>query len=185
MSLETERLILRKPEPGDRDAYAEIFGDPEVMRYIGVGKTVAPENVPASIERMLRHWERHGVGLFSVVRKEDEVLLGRTGYLLWDTTRWVSAMHEEVDGELELEIGWTFARAFWNQGYATEAAIACRDHAFGELGRDRVISLIARPNIASIRVAEKIGETLERADIRSLVLAGEVDLYSLGNRPAL
>jgi RimJ/RimL family protein N-acetyltransferase len=141
--------------------------------------------VPASIERMLRHWDRHGVGLFSVVRKEDERLLGRTGYLLWDTTRWVSAMHEAVDGDLELEIGWTFERAFWNQGYATEAAIACRDHALGELGRDRFISLIARPNIASIRVAEKIGETLEREDIRSVVLAGEVDLYSLGNRPAL
>jgi RimJ/RimL family protein N-acetyltransferase len=183
--LETERLVLRKPEPNDRDAYAEIFGDPEVMRYIGAGRTVEPEDVPASIQRMLGHWDRHGVGLFSVVRKEDERVVGRTGYLLWDPTRWVTAMHEELDGELEMEIGWTFAQAFWNQGYATEAALACRDHALGALGRERVISLIARENLASIRVAEKIGETLERQDVRSEVLAFPVDLYSLGNRPAL
>jgi RimJ/RimL family protein N-acetyltransferase len=182
--LETERLLLRKPEPDDRDAYAEIFGDAEVMRFLGSGQTLAPEDVPSSIDRMLRHWDRHEVGLFSVVRKEDERLVGRTGYLLWDTSRWVNAMHEELDGELELEIGWTFARAFWNRGYATEAAIACRDLAFGELGRERVISLIARENIASIRVAEKIGETLERQDVRSLMLGFPVDLYSLGKRPA-
>lgn len=184
MRLETERLVLRKPEADDRHAYAEIFGDTEVMRFIGGGRTVAPEDVPKSIERMLRHWDRHGVGLFSVVRKGDERLVGRTGYLLWDAARWVSAMHEDLEGQLELEIGWTFARAFWNQGYATEAAIACRDLAFGDLGRERVISLIARENIASIRVAEKIGETLERQGLQSLVLAFPVDLYSLGNRPA-
>jgi RimJ/RimL family protein N-acetyltransferase len=182
--LETERLVLRRPEPGDRDSYAEIFGDPEVMRFLGGGRTLAREDVPGSIERMLRHWDRHGVGLYSVVRKEDERLIGRTGFLLWDTARWMSAMHEELEGQLELEIGWTFARAFWNQGYATEAAIACRDQAFGELGREKVISLIARENLASIRVAEKIGETLEREDVRSSVLAFTVDVYSLGKRPA-
>lgn len=182
--LETERLVLRKPEAGDLDGYVEMWGDPEVVRFLGRGTTLPPEDVPAGIDRMLLHWERHGVGLFSVVRKEDERLVGRVGYLLWDPERWVSAMHEELDGDLELEIGWTVLRALWGQGYATEAAIACRDHAFGELGRDRVISLIARENLASIRVAEKIGETLEQRDVRSAALAFPVDLYSLGNLPA-
>jgi RimJ/RimL family protein N-acetyltransferase len=182
--LETERLVLRRPEPRDRDAYAEIFGDAEVMRFIGTGRTLAPEDVPSSILRMLGHWDRHGLGLFSVVRKEDDRLVGRTGYLLWDPTRWVSAMHEELDGELELEIGWTFARAFWNQGYATEAALACRDHAFDALGKDRIVSLIAPENIASIRVAQKIGETLEREGIDGPLFSGPVDLYALGKRPA-
>jgi RimJ/RimL family protein N-acetyltransferase len=88
-------------------------------------------------------------------------------------------MHEELDGELELEIGWTLIRKFWNQGYATEAAAACRDHAFDELGRDRVISLIAQENVASIRVAEKIGESLEQRDIGGEAFKLPVDLYSL------
>jgi RimJ/RimL family protein N-acetyltransferase len=183
--LETERLILRKPEMDDLDGYAELWADPEVVRYLS-GATLPRDQVPKAIERMLGQWERHGVGLFSVVRKEDERLVGRVGYLLWDPERWVSAMHEQLDGDLELEIGWTIVRSLWGNGYATEAALACRDHALGELGRERVISLIAPENTASIRVAEKIGETLERRDVGGEAFARiTVDLYSLGKRPAL
>ena len=181
MQLETERLVLRRPELGDRDGYAELWGDPEVVKFLG-GTTVPAEEVPKGIERMLGQWERHGVGLFSVLRKEDRSFVGRVGYLLWDPERWANAMHEELDGELETEIGWTMLRRFWNQGYATEAALVCRDHAFAELGRDRVISLIAPENVASIRVAEKIGESYER-DVELPNM--QVGLYSLGKRPAL
>jgi RimJ/RimL family protein N-acetyltransferase len=159
--LETERLVLRKPEPGDLNGYADVWADPEVVRYLS-GSTLPRNRVPQAIERMLLHWERHGVGLFSVLRKEDGRFVGRVGYLLWDPERWVNAMHEQLDGDLELEIGWTIAHELWGNGYATEAAAACRDHAFSELGRDHVISLIAPENVASIRVAEKIGESYER-----------------------
>jgi RimJ/RimL family protein N-acetyltransferase len=178
--LETERLILRKPELGDLDGYVQIWSDPEVVRFLG-GRTQSREDVPHGIERMLKQWDRHGVGLFSVLRKEDERLVGRVGYLLWDPERWVNAMHEELEDPLELEIGWVIASAFWNKGYATEAAAACRDHAFDELGRDRVISLIAPENVASIRVAEKIGERYER-DVE--IMVGPVGLYSLEKEPA-
>lgn len=180
MRLETERLVLRKPEPGDVDAYAEIWSDPEVVRFLG-GRTLSREEAESGIGRMLGQWDRHGVGLFSVIRKEDERLIGRVGYLLWDPERWANAMHEELEEPLELEIGWVVASAFWNKGYATEAAIACRDNAFGPLGRDRVISLIAAENVASIRVAEKIGERYER-DVE--ISVGPVGVYSLEKEPA-
>jgi RimJ/RimL family protein N-acetyltransferase len=173
--LETERLVLRKPELGDCDGYAPIWGDPEVMRFLG-GQPLPPERVAEAIERMLGQWERHGLGLFSVLRKEDQRLVGRVGYLLWDTERWVNAMHEVLEGDLELEIGWTIGREFWNEGYATEAATACRDHALSELGRERIFSLIAPENIPSIRVAEKIGESYEQ-DVE--LPFGTVRLYSL------
>ena len=176
MRLETERLVLRKPEAGDRDGYAELWGNEEVVRFLG-GRTLSPDEVAAGIERMLKQWDRHGVGLFSVLRKDDERLVGRVGYLLWDSERWVNAMSEELDEPLELEIGWVVARAFWGQGYATEAAIACRDHAFGPLGRNRVISLIAPENVASIRVAEKIGERYER-DVDIGASVGPVGVYA-------
>jgi len=179
--LETERLVLRKPEPADRDGYAALWGDPEVVRFLG-GTTISPDEVPTAMERMFGQWERHGVGLFSVLRKEDELFVGRVGYLLWDTERWVNAMHEELDGDLELEIGWTIVHELWGQGYATEAAAACRDHAFSGLGRDRVISLIARENVASIRVAEKIGESIEQEDIGGETFRFTVDLYSAARR---
>jgi len=178
--LETERLVLRKPELGDLDGYVELWGNPEVMRFLG-GQTLPPEEVPQAMKRNLGQWDRHGLGLFSVFRKEDERFVGRIGYLLWDTDRWENAVRAELEGDLELEIGWTILSAFWGNGYATEAATACRDHAFAELGRERIISLIEPNNLASIRVAEKIGESYER-DVQ--LSWGTVGLYSLGNRPA-
>jgi RimJ/RimL family protein N-acetyltransferase len=173
--LETERLVLRRPEHGDLDGYAELWGDPEIVRFLS-GTTLPRDEVPEAIERMLGHWERHGLGLFSVLNKEDGQLVGRVGYLLWDPERWVNGIWEPLDGDLELEVGWTIARRLWGQGYATEAALACRDHAFAELGRDHVISLIAPENVASIRVAEKIGERHERdVDLPRM----RVELYSV------
>jgi RimJ/RimL family protein N-acetyltransferase len=181
--LETERLLLRLPGVQDLDGYAAVFGDAEVVAFLGMASQTREENL-AGIQRMRGHWDRHGIGLFSVVRKQDERLLGRTGFLLWDPGRWVSAMREDLEGELETEIGWTLGSEHWGHGYATEAAIACRDWAIGELGLSRLVSVIAPGNTASIRVAEKIGETLEREDIPGPYFDRRVDLYSLGNKPA-
>ena len=177
MELETERLVLRVPEPTDVDTYARFWADPEMVRYIG-GETKSREEVEQLVARMRRHWERHGLGLFSVVRKEDGQLLGRAGFLLWDPSTWRNALHFELDEPLETEIGWTFGRAYWGHGYATEAALAALQWGSRELGLRRVISLIQRENAASIRVAEKLGELLERRDLGG-PFAATVDLYAL------
>ena len=182
--LETERLHLRPPQTGDVEGYETVFGDPAVVAFLGMDPQTREENA-AGIERMRRHWDRHGIGLFSAVRKEDERLLGRIGFLLWDPKRWVSAMREDLEGELETEIGWTLGSEHWGKGYATEAATACRDWALGELSLTRLVSVIAPGNTPSIRVAEKIGETLEQEDLPGR-FDRRVDLYSLeaGNNPA-
>jgi RimJ/RimL family protein N-acetyltransferase len=180
MRLETERLLLRIPDERDVDGYLAVYSDPEVMRFLKTGMMTRADAV-AGVERMRRHWERHGVGLFSAVRKEDERLLGRVGFLLWDPVTWVHAMREDLDGDLELEVGWTLGSEHWSRGYATEGAIACRDWALGELGWTRIVSLIAHDNTASIRVAEKIGETYER-EIERLDVDFPVGLWSLGER---
>lgn len=177
MQLETERLLLRRPQPGDLDGYAEFFADPEVARFTG-GKTKTRAETALAIDRMIRHWEQHGIGLFSLVRKEDGRLLGRVGFLLWDTGTWVHAMLREPRQPVETEIGWTLGRQFWGQGYATEGAIAARDWALHELGLTRLISLIQTGNHASVRVAEKLGETLERKDVPG-PFANRTDLYAL------
>lgn len=177
-SLETERLLLRQPERSDLDGYAAVFGDAQVMRFLGGGEVRTRAEVSSSLDRMLRHWDQHGIGLFSVVRTADERLLGRVGFLLWDPERWVNAMREELEGPFETELGWTLGSEHWNQGYATEAALACRDWALGELGLSRLVSVIAPDNIASIRVAEKIGETLERESLPG-PFDRRVDLYAL------
>jgi [ribosomal protein S5]-alanine N-acetyltransferase len=180
--LETARLLLRLPEVDDLEGYAAVFGGPEVVAFLGMAPQTLEESL-AGIQRMRRHWDRHRIGLFSVVRKEDERLLGRVGFLLWDPERWISAMREDLEGEFETEIGWTLGSEHWGQGYATEAAIACRDWVLGERGLTRLVSVIAPGNTASIRVAKRIGETLEREDLPG-PFDRRVDLYSLGNGPA-
>ncbi len=177
MQLETERLILRLPVAGDLDEYAAIWADPEVVRYVG-GETKSRAETGLGIERMVAHWDRHGIGLFSLVRKEDDRLIGRAGFLLWEAGRWVHAMLRDPRGQVETEIGWTLGREFWGRGYATESAVAARDWAFGERGITRLISLIQRENTASIRVAEKLGETLERKDLDG-PFKSTTDLYAL------
>jgi RimJ/RimL family protein N-acetyltransferase len=182
VQLETERLLLRRPEPGDLDAYAEFFADPEVVRYTG-GVTKTRAESAAAVEAMIRHWDRHGIGLFSLVTKDDGRIVGRAGFLLWDPDRWLHGLAHELEGKLETEIGWTLGREFWGRGYATEGATAARDWALAELGLTRLISLIQRGNTASVRVAEKIGERLEREDLGGPFRA-TVDLYALTAGPA-
>jgi RimJ/RimL family protein N-acetyltransferase len=73
--------------------------------------------------------------------------------------------HQIVDEIEEIEIGYRLHPAYWDQGLATEAATAVRDHAFRDLKLPRVISLIHPDNIASRRVAEKIGMTHEKETV--------------------
>jgi RimJ/RimL family protein N-acetyltransferase len=177
MQLETQRLLLRLPQAEDLDAYSELFADPEVVRYTG-GVTKNRAESKVAIERMVRHWRDHDIGLFSVVRKKDERVLGRVGFLLWDSESWMHAMMHAPGDQRETEIGWTLVRSHWGRGYATEGATAARDWALGELGHSRLVSLIQRGNDASVRVARKLGETLEREDLPGPFRA-QVDLYAL------
>jgi ribosomal-protein-alanine N-acetyltransferase len=153
--IRTERLLIRKPRSEDAAALLEAFADPEAMRYIGDGSTSDLAGAEQAVERWLERWNAWAVGMFVLERPEDSRVLGRAGFLRWDPETW------EIGGS-ETELGWGLAREHWGQGYATEAALALRDWAFERRGLSRLISLIQHGNMPSVRVAEKIGETLER-----------------------
>jgi RimJ/RimL family protein N-acetyltransferase len=153
--IQTERLILRKPRAGDAADLAVAYADPEVVRFIGDGNTATLAEVEEGVAQWLERWESWGMSLCSLERREDGRVLGRAGFLLWDPETW------QVPGD-EVELGWLLAREYWGQGYATEAALSLRDWAFDERGLTRLISLINPTNLASIRVAERIGERYER-----------------------
>jgi RimJ/RimL family protein N-acetyltransferase len=179
MRLETPRLVLREPRAEDAVAFSEIWRDPETTRFVGGAK--ARDEVDAMVARMVEHWNRYGVGLFTIERKEDDRVLGRVGLLLWDPGRWVSGFHATLEGAVETEVGWTLGREHWGRGYATEGALASRDWAFRQLRLTRLISLIALENAASIRVAEKIGESFER-HVEDGPFRHAVGLWSVGAR---
>lgn len=143
--LETPRLQLRLMQADDVDPLLTIFADPSVMASFG-----APPfdrlQMTQWVQRNLDHQAEHGYGLFSVLLKTDGLLIGDCGLELMD-----------VEGVPAAELGYDFRSDYWNQGYATEAASAVRDYAFGQLQLPRLISLIRVGNLASQRVAEKIG----------------------------
>jgi [ribosomal protein S5]-alanine N-acetyltransferase len=144
-SLETARLLLRPMRADDFEALLEIFTDPKVMASFG-GELFTREQMQGWLNRNLEHQAEYGHGLFSVIRNCDGRLIGDCG--LEQMT---------VDGQPVTELGYDFRSDAWGQGFATEAAVAVRDYAFAVLGLSPVISLIRIGNVASQRVAEKIG----------------------------
>ena len=85
--LQTERLILRVPVPEDAEALAPMYADPEVMRYVGDGRTLTRADTELSVRRMIERWNEDGFGLYTTLRKEDGAVIGRgngavVGYLM-------------------------------------------------------------------------------------------------------
>lgn len=149
--LETDRLILRHLEPGDLDNLFALYQDPEIRRYI----PDAPQTLAEAKEEL--DWFLYGhprhpeLGLWATIHKQTGQFVGRCGLLPWT-----------IDGRFEVEVAYAIARSHWGQGLGTEAALAIRDYGFGTLGLTRLVCLIEGDNLASIRVAEKIGMAFER-----------------------
>jgi RimJ/RimL family protein N-acetyltransferase len=147
--LETDRLVLRGLQPGDLDAYAAMYADPDVMRYLEDGRPLDRAAAWRSMALHLGHRSLRGYGQWAVLRRQTGELVGRAG--LW-----------QPDGWPGLEVGWLLGRSHWGHGYATEAGRVAIEYAFDHLGAEHVISVIRPENGASIRVAERLGETYER-----------------------
>jgi RimJ/RimL family protein N-acetyltransferase len=163
-TLETDRLVLRAPVPEDAEPLAPMYADPEVMRFLGDGRTLTHAETERSVQRMIEGWEADGFGLFTTIRKEDDAVIGRVGLIVWDPETW-QTVRASAEGPKELEVGYTIGRPYWGNGYATEAAAAARDFALERLGARRLIALIIQGNDASENVARKLGFEYER-DIR-------------------
>ena len=146
LTLETERLLLRPMQATDIDALHLIFTDPKVMASFG-GELFSRDQMQRWLARNLDHQNQYGYGLFSVILKESGELIGDCGL-------------EQMESEDAAELGYDFRSHYWHQGYATEAACAVRDYAFDILQLPQLISLIRVGNLASRRVAEKVGMTL-------------------------
>ncbi|HZQ81171.1 MAG TPA: GNAT family N-acetyltransferase [Gaiellaceae bacterium] len=174
LQIETDRLVLRTPRVEDAPGLVLLYSDPEAMRFIG-GVHDGPLDLEFVVNRWLDRWERNGgFGTLVAVRRDDGALLGRIGLNVWDTSNWTITSTSEAGEHAQPELGWALARTYWGNGYATEGARAVRDWARNDLGIGRLISVIAPENIASRRVAEKLGcvpgETVELSDTGAAVV---------------
>jgi RimJ/RimL family protein N-acetyltransferase len=142
--LETERLIIRPWEPGDRDAFRVMAQDVRVMRYINGGVPLTEQEIDEAMARQARNLAEHGFCIGALVEKDGGRVIGVAGAQPLGTTG-------------DLEIGWWLAPEVWGRGYATEAGAAAMRFVLDTLQRERVLAIIDPPNEASKRVAARIG----------------------------
>ncbi len=174
--LETQRLILREFVADDIDDLARIISDAETMKYYP--DPFDRHGVEEWIARNRRRYTAHGHGLWAMILKSSGELIGDCGITV-----------QPVDGVQEKEIGYHLRRDCWKQGFAIEAARACRDYGFSTFPVKKLISLIRPDNLPSRRVAERNGmkiwkETLHK-DLPHLVYVIERSEFQRLKGPAV
>lgn len=166
--LETDRLLLRRQTSEDLGDLWSLYCDPEITKYI----PDAPRSRDEAKEEL--EWHMHGhphnpaLGLWATIYKGTGTFIGRCGLLPWT-----------IDQQNEVEIAFTVTRDYWGQGLGTEAARGILEYGFHTLHLPRLICLIDPQNVASRKVAEKIGMTLEKEGRDEM---GSFLVYSIARR---
>ena len=148
MILETKRLYLREMNPSDFNSLCRILQDEKAMyAYEGA---FSDQEVQEWLDRQIYRYQKWNFGLWAAVLKETDKMIGQCGL----------TMQQWKDQEV-LEIGYLFERSHWHQGYATEAAKACKQYAFEKLNASEVCSIITDSNTASQNVAMRNGMVMK------------------------
>lgn len=142
--IETERLVLRGWQEEDRSGLRALNADPAVMQHFLTTMSAAESD--AALQRYSDWDKTQGFTFWPVIRKADYVFLGLCG---------LKQLNIPWPEPTDIEIGWRFARAFWGQGYAREAAAACLD--FGLAKAPRVIAMTTQENTASWGLMRRLG----------------------------
>jgi ribosomal-protein-alanine N-acetyltransferase len=153
VELVTARLRLRPWQAEDREPFARLNADPEVMRHFpGV---MTREQSDTMVDRICEHFASYGYGFWAVSRLAGGPCLGMVGL-----------RHVQFEAHFTpcLEVGWRLAAEHWGQGFATEAAQAALNFAFGDLQQKEVVAFTVPANQASRRVMEKLGMTHSPAE---------------------
>jgi len=155
-TLYTDRLLLREWTVDDAEAAYQMYGDPEVTRFLGDGKVVPDVAAQwAWLSERIEHYRSpamKGFGVWAVVERDSQEVIGTV--LLKPL---VSATNDEI------EIGWHLNRRVWGKGYASEAARRVLEYGFGELHLERIFAVVKPGNDRSVAVARRIGmQWLER-----------------------
>jgi RimJ/RimL family protein N-acetyltransferase len=144
--LTTDRLLLRNWRDADREPFAALNADPAVMEHFPSVQT--REQSDQLIDRNLPLIEERGWGLWALEVRDTGRFIGFTG---------LSVPSFEAHFLPAVEIGWRLSKDAWGNGYATEAARASLEHAFGPAGLEEVVSFTATTNLPSQRVMQRIG----------------------------
>lgn len=141
---ETARLRARRLHAGDVDALHAVYGDPQVVTWVGDGEPLEREGCVRWVEVTQRNYDTRGYGMVALLARDTGAIVGFCGLV-------------HPGGQPEAEIKYAFGRAHWGRGYATEAAAALLAWGHAAFGIAHVIATVAPDNAASQRVLEKAG----------------------------
>ncbi|MGH7176165.1 MAG: GNAT family N-acetyltransferase [Tepidisphaeraceae bacterium] len=148
MIFQTDRLIVRRYTCDDAAQALRIYGDPEVMQFLGDGKTPVVSTIDEMRNRLVKRIEAYerapGFGGWATVLKSTNELIGTT-------------LLKDLDGGPEIEVGWHFARSVWSNGYATEAARGAVKYGFESKNLPRIVAVVHAANSRSLAVVRRLG----------------------------
>lgn len=147
--LETDRLYLREYTEDDIKSLSEIFSDEDVMKYIGRGGTADNAYAELHISTWTKKlYSQFGFGLWAVILKENNRLIGQCGFNILKETS-------------EVEIAYLLAKNYWGKGMATEISTATADYGFRILNLNKIVAIAYSQNKASVNVIRKLGMKYE------------------------
>jgi RimJ/RimL family protein N-acetyltransferase len=151
--IETPRVLLREWRATDREPFAALNADPEVMAHFPSTLTRATSDM--LLDSSMQAWAANGFGLWALERRDDGRFIGFTG---------LARPSFEAHFTPAVEVGWRLAREAWGQGYATEAARAALDFGFETIGLEEIVSFTVPANTRSRAVMERLGMAHDAAD---------------------
>jgi RimJ/RimL family protein N-acetyltransferase len=153
MEIGTARLVLRGWRPSDLEPWAAMNADPEVRRYLG--PLLTPGQAEAWVLNFQDDLDRRGFGFWAMEVRASGAFVGFTGLGILD---------DEMPVAGSVEVAWRLARPAWGYGYATEAARAVLEYAFGPLGLPEIVAVTMAGNLRSRAVMERIGMARDPAE---------------------
>ncbi len=149
MNIETRRLLLRHFTPNDGDELYHIYSNLDLFQYMSIEKPLLRDQTRLLIYEFIESWQQHNFGVWAVIDKKHNKLIGHCGFKFLENTR-------------EIQMGYLLLKPYWGRGLGTEAAEAALKYGF-EVAKFKRIVAIAKPeNVASRRVMEKVGMKYEK-----------------------
>ena len=162
---ESPRLLFRKVALSDFDQWIEFFRDDSSFTHWKSDRQSPEKDCNDWYEKQFNRYETNRGGMNALIEKSSGTLIGHCGLLV-----------QQVDGVIELEIGYSLLQKGREKGYATEAAIKCKEFAFVNHFSDSLISIISLTNIPSMNVARKNGM---KPDKQTVYNDNEVIIYRI------
>jgi ribosomal-protein-alanine N-acetyltransferase len=152
-TMTTQRLILRRWQERDREPFAALNADPEVMRHLPA--LLSRDDSDALIDAFETRFDDLGFGLWALELKDSGEFIGFTG---------LSVPRFSAHFMPAVEVGWRLTRVAWGHGYATEAARQSLAYGFDVVRLTEIVSFTTVGNLRSRKVMERIGMTHDPAD---------------------